>query len=234
MAKLAYHFEKELERHASKPLRDAIFFIVKNAIIEGFLLPGDRVTEEDLARRFNCSRTPVREALRKLEQEGMLIVKPGIGMEIAPINFDLLEQEFEIRKVLEEFAVTKACETITEDELRQLEWSSEKLANAIQQKNFLEATHLNMEFHEFIYTISNNHFVRKFTNSLWLSLRISFLSVVGDVGRFDPKWFEDRLIEHKQLIEAFRNKDKVSAVKTILKHIHESYIYQLSSRNKEK
>lgn len=80
-----------------KPLREAIFFVIKNVIIEGIFLPGDRLTEDDIAQQFNCSRTPVREALRKLEQENLLQVKPGIGMVISTVDIELLQQELEIR-----------------------------------------------------------------------------------------------------------------------------------------
>ncbi|MBT2647425.1 GntR family transcriptional regulator [Bacillus sp. ISL-34] len=76
------YFIEQIEHYSSKPLREAIFFVIKNAIIEGIFLPGDRLTEDDIAQQFICSRTPVREALRKLEQENLLQVKPGIGMVI--------------------------------------------------------------------------------------------------------------------------------------------------------
>ena len=85
----------------------------KHKIIEGILLLGDRLTEDDIAQQFNCSRTPVREALRKLEQENLLQVKPGIGMVISNVDIDLLQQELEIRKMLENHFIQKDCEGIT-------------------------------------------------------------------------------------------------------------------------
>jgi DNA-binding GntR family transcriptional regulator len=233
MEKQLYHFERELERYSSKPLREAIFHIVKNTIIEGKLLPGDRITEDDLASKCNCSRTPVREALRKLEQEGLLMVKPGIGMEIAPINFDLLKQEFEIREVLEAYAVSKACELITEDGISELEWSTEKMINTLKTNDFIKGTHLNIEFHQRIYSYSGNYFIKKFTDSLWLSMRISFLSIQGEgtVRPFDSTWYKERTNEHLQLIEAFRERDKEKAVQTIKKHVNENYIHHASFMN---
>jgi len=95
-------------------------------------LPGDLLTEDDIAQQFNCSRTPVREALRKLEQENLLQVKPGIGMVISNVDIELLHQELEIRKMLENHSIQKACEGITEEELKKLEWATDKL----QQKSF--------------------------------------------------------------------------------------------------
>ncbi|TKH12368.1 GntR family transcriptional regulator [Peribacillus simplex] len=60
---------EQIEHYSSMLFWEAIFFVIKNAIIEGIFLPRDRLTEDDIAKQFNCSRTPVREALRKLEQE---------------------------------------------------------------------------------------------------------------------------------------------------------------------
>ncbi|WP_428908008.1 GntR family transcriptional regulator [Niallia sp. Krafla_26] len=224
-------YKSELSRYSSIPLREAIFQIVKNEIIEGHLLPGDRVTEDDLAKKCNCSRTPVREALRKLEQEGFLVVKPGIGMEIAPINFELLRQEFEIRNFLEEYAVTKACELITVEQLKQLEWTNEKLLYSIENHDYTEGSRLNYEFHQLIYSFTGNTFMKKFSDSLWLSMRISFLSIHGDMGQFNPKWYKDRTYEHVLLVEALRQRDKEKAVSIIKQHIDEHHKHLTTFNN---
>ncbi|MGW6380396.1 GntR family transcriptional regulator [Peribacillus butanolivorans] len=79
-----YQYIKEkIEYYSYKPLREAIFYVVKNAIIEGVFLSGDRLTEDDIAQQFSCSRTPVREALRKLEQENI----QGYGQKILPYHY---------------------------------------------------------------------------------------------------------------------------------------------------
>ncbi|MBK5480505.1 GntR family transcriptional regulator [Peribacillus sp. TH16] len=77
------YIKEQIEYYSSKPLREAIFYVVKNAIIEGVFLPGDRLTEDDIAQQFNYSRTPVREALRKLEQENI----QGYGQKLLPYHY---------------------------------------------------------------------------------------------------------------------------------------------------
>ncbi|MET3320859.1 UNVERIFIED_ORG: hypothetical protein ABIC97_003960 [Peribacillus simplex] len=77
------YIKVQIEYYSSKPLREAIFYVVKNAIIEGVFLPGDRLTKDDIAQQFNCSRTPVREGLRKLEQENI----QGYGQKILPSHY---------------------------------------------------------------------------------------------------------------------------------------------------
>ncbi|MFJ7930315.1 hypothetical protein ACIQYG_19995 [Peribacillus sp. NPDC096622] len=83
---------------------------------------------------------PVREALRKLEQENLLQVKPGIGMVISNVDIDLLQQELEIRKMLENHSIQKACEGITEEELKKLEWATDKLQQAINKNSRIAAS----------------------------------------------------------------------------------------------
>ncbi|MBK5502012.1 GntR family transcriptional regulator [Peribacillus sp. TH14] len=77
------YIKEQIEYYSSKPLREAIFYVVKSAIIEGVFLPRDRLTEDDIAQQFNYSRTPVREALRKLEQENI----QGYGQKLLPYHY---------------------------------------------------------------------------------------------------------------------------------------------------
>ncbi|WP_307273086.1 GntR family transcriptional regulator [Peribacillus sp. V2I11] len=116
------------------------------------MFAGDRLTEDDIAQQFNCSRTPVREALRKLEQENLLQVKPGIGMVISNVDIELLQQELEIRKMLENYSLQKACEGITEEELKKLEWATDKLQHAINNNDRIAASRANIEFHRLLYS----------------------------------------------------------------------------------
>ncbi|SIR97768.1 transcriptional regulator, GntR family [Peribacillus simplex] len=222
------YITEQIEHYSSKPLREAIFFVIKNAIIEGIFLPGDRLTEDDIAQQFNCSRTPVREALRKLEQENLLQVKPGIGMVISNVDIELLHQELEIRKMLENYSIQKACEGITEEELKKLEWATDKLQQAINSNDRIAASRANIEFHRLLYSYSRNTFLQKTTDSLWLSFRISFLSARNeDVTMVDKSWYEERNNEHLQLIQAIRDKDVEKAIRVNTIHIQKNYDYYL-------
>ena len=104
---------------------------------------------------------PVREALRKLEQENLLQVKPGIGMVISNVDIDLLQQELEIRKMLENHSIQKACEGITEEELKKLEWATDKLQQAINKNSRVAASRANLEFHRLLYSYSRNTFLQR-------------------------------------------------------------------------
>ena len=97
------------------PLRDVVFHTLRNAILKGELQPGERLMEIQLAQKLGVSRTPVREALRKLELEGLVLMMPRKGAVVADITIQDLEDVLEVRTALEELAVQKACDTITEE-----------------------------------------------------------------------------------------------------------------------
>lgn len=95
-------------------------------------------------------------------------------MVISNVDIELLQQELEIRKMLENYSLQKACEGITEEEIKKLEWATDKLQQAINNNDRIAASRANIEFHRLLYSYSRNTFLQKTTDSLWLSFRISF------------------------------------------------------------
>ena len=95
------------------PLRDVVFNTLRQAILKGELKPGERLMEIQLANRLGVSRTPVREAIRKLELEGLVLMIPRKGAVVAEITIKDLEDVLEVRGVLEILAVQNACQNIT-------------------------------------------------------------------------------------------------------------------------
>ena len=102
------------------PLRDVVFNTLRQAILKGELKPGERLMEIQLANRLGVSRTPVREAIRKLELEGLVLMIPRKGAVVAEITIKDLEDVLEVRGVLEILAVQNACQNITEIQLQEL------------------------------------------------------------------------------------------------------------------
>lgn len=95
------------------PLRDVVFRTLRRAILKGELKPGERLMEVQLANRLGVSRTPVREAIRKLELEGLVTMIPRRGAEVAEITEKNMRDVLEVRRALEELAVKIACEKMT-------------------------------------------------------------------------------------------------------------------------
>ena len=102
------------------PLRDVVFNTLRQAILRGELKPGERLMEIQLANKLGVSRTPIREAIRKLELEGLVLMIPRKGAEVAEITEKNMRDVLEVRKALEELAVQLACEKITEEEIEEM------------------------------------------------------------------------------------------------------------------
>lgn len=219
-------------RYAHEPLRNRIFNVMKEAIIVGHYTPGTILTEDKIAEVFNCSRTPVRESLRKLEEIELIEVSAGRGIEVAPISTSLLEEEFEIRQLLEVYAIEKACEKITDREIMQLNEINRNIDWFIENKNYLEATRENLKFHSFIYEISGNSHLIKIKELLWISLRLSFLASQSDeMIASQKKWDVDRVKEHAKMLEALKNRDVEMAKRITESHIKHTYEYCLKYIN---
>ncbi len=95
------------------PLRDVVFNTLRDAILTGKLLPGERLMELQLASRLGVSRTPIREAIRMLELEGLAVTMPRKGAEVARMTEKDMEDVLQIRKALDELAVGLACDNMT-------------------------------------------------------------------------------------------------------------------------
>ena len=102
------------------PLRDVVFKTLRQAILKGDLAPGERLMEIQLANQLGVSRTPIREAIRKLELEGLVIMIPRRGAEVAKITEKDLKDVLEVRTSLEELAIGLACERITDEKIERL------------------------------------------------------------------------------------------------------------------
>ena len=102
------------------PLRDVVFNTLRQAILRGEMEPGERLMEIQLAEKLGVSRTPIREAMRKLEQEGLVVMIPRRGAQVANITEKDLNDVLEVRIALENVAIEKACARMTEEEMRRL------------------------------------------------------------------------------------------------------------------
>ena len=100
------------------PLREVVFLTLRKAILKGELQPGERLMEIQLANKLGVSRTPIREAIRMLEHEGLVVMKPRRGAQVAKITVQELDDVLEVRKSLEMLAIHKACERMTEEDMQ--------------------------------------------------------------------------------------------------------------------
>lgn len=123
----------KLNVDAYLPLRDVVFHTLREAILKGELKPGERLMELQLASKLGVSRTPIREAIRMLEQEGLAVTIPRRGAEVARMTEKDMKDVLQIREVLDELAVRLACDNITKEEIKELEKQMLQFENSTKQ-----------------------------------------------------------------------------------------------------
>ena len=149
-----------------KPLRDVVFENLRGAIVEGRLKPGERLMEVQLAEQLGVSRTPVREAIRKLELEGLVVMLPRKGAYVANMSLKDLIDVLEIRASLEGLAASLAAERITDEDIKKLESIVEEFKDGINESNVEALLRKDVEFHECIFKSTNNKKLHQLINSL--------------------------------------------------------------------
>ncbi len=182
-----------------KPLRELVFDSLRKAIILGKLKPGERLMEIQLAEEMGVSRTPVREAIRKLELEGFVVMVPRRGAYVAGVSVKDIADVFEVRSALEGLAAGLAAERITEEEMEELE----KVIHLISgEEDILTVYKKDNEFHELIYKASRNHRLTQIITNLSEHInrfRLTSLSVPGRL--------KIAVDEHKKIIEAISERN---------------------------
>lgn len=149
-----------------KPLREVIFNSLREAIIIGELRPGERLMEVQLAEKMGVSRTPVREAIRKLELEGLVDMIPRKGAHVAELSIKDIMDVLEVRASLDGLATALASERITDDELKELKHINSQFSSYIEKENLNGSIKKDAEFHDIIYKASRNDKLIAILNNL--------------------------------------------------------------------
>ena len=140
-----------LNMNAYLPLRDVVFNTLREAILKGDLKPGERLMELQLASKLGVSRTPIREAIRMLEQEGLAVTMPRKGAEVAKMTLKDMEDVLEIREALDELAVRIACEKITDEQLKRLMDAKDLFETSTRTGDVKKIAEADVRFHDVIY-----------------------------------------------------------------------------------
>lgn len=204
----------EIDQQEYTPLRDVVFNTLRQAIIKGDLKPGERLLEIQLADKLGVSRTPVREAIRKLELEGLVTMVPRRGTTVLGITKKHLKDVLEIRSALEELALELACRRITPEQYEELVRLETLLEEKQDSDNAFELSDIDEKFHEQIYQATNNPRLIQ----LLANLREQMYRYRLEYMKAKDK--RPRLIqEHQQIIKALKNKDSKAGRKAIYDHI---------------
>ena len=138
------------------PLRDVVFNTLRQAILTGELKPGERLMEIHLANRLGVSRTPIREAIRKLELEGLVTMIPRRGAEVAQITEKSLKDVLEVRRALDALSVELACDRITPEELDALGEACDAFEAATRTHDAKKIAQADVALHDIIVRATSN------------------------------------------------------------------------------
>lgn len=197
-----------------QPLRDMVFDVLMSAIMQGQLSPGERLLEVQLADEMGVSRTPVREAIRRLELEGFVVMVPRKGAYVAGLSINDVEEVYEIRTVLETLAVRLAAQRMQPADYAQLDDLSEKMRATWQEGNVDNWVSLDASFHELLYKFSRNERLVAMMNNIMEQLsRYRIISLANVEVRHNS------LSEHQELIEALKRHDSEAAATAVAMHI---------------
>ena len=210
------------------PLRDVVFHALRKAILTGKLKPGERLMEIHLAKQLGVSRTPVREAIHKLELEGLATMIPRRGAQVAQISEKGLKDVLELRRALDVFCAQIACERMTPEEEKELRETCKAFEEATRTKDTTVIAKADVAFHDVIINSTRNERLITTINNL-----------AEQIYRYRFEYIKDdsqhsRLIEeHRKLVDAILNKDPEKAGKAAGIHIDNQEHSILSQINLE-
>jgi DNA-binding GntR family transcriptional regulator len=197
-----------------KPLRELVFEALREAIIQGRLRPGERLMEIQLAEELGVSRTPVREAIRKLELEGLVLMIPRKGAYVSQISMKDIADVFEIRRALEGLAARLAAERSTEEEVEALERALVKIAESAEHEDLDEAVALDTDFHEELMKASHNGRLPLLVSNLREQIQRFRLTSLSHPGRVKLA-----VAEHRKIVDAIAGHDSDRAQNLAYEHI---------------
>lgn len=196
------------------PLRDVVFNTLRRAILTGELKPGERLMEIHLANRLGVSRTPIREAIRKLELEGLVTMIPRRGAEVAQISEKSLQDVLEVRRALDALCTALACERITAEGKNALKKACDNFEEATETRDAVTIAEADVAFHDIIVQATGNQRLIQMINNLSEQMyRYRFEYIKDESGH------ENLVNEHRMIYESIVDGDKERAAAAARLHI---------------
>jgi DNA-binding GntR family transcriptional regulator len=196
------------------PLRDVVFQTLRQGILSGELKPGERLMEIHLANRLGVSRTPIREAIRKLELEGLVIMIPRRGAEVAQISEKSLRDVMEVRRALDALSVELACDRIDQNELSLLKEACISFEEAVSTGELRQIAQTDVAFHDIIVNAAGNMRLLQLMHNLSEQVyryRFEYIKDSSQHGRL--------MEEHRIIYDSIVRKDKETAAKAVKNHV---------------
>jgi len=195
-------------------LANKAYEFIKSAIFNMELRPSQPLVDSDLAERVHVSRTPVREALSRLEAEGLVVRGPRQGWRVCSLSRDDIEQIFDLKESLEGLAARRAAERIKQKDAQQLLRVVRRMEEASQSADRQAWMALDAQYHGIVFRVAGNERLTQIVGNLndqWHRLRLGHLAVEGRIQRASQ--------EHRSIAEAMAAHDKDLAEATMQQHL---------------
>lgn len=187
---------------SDKSIRDVMYEILKDAIISGDILPGEHIVESAYAKRYNISRTPIREALRKLEQDGLVEYRARKGVIVRSLEEEDIREIYVIRQALEDLALQYAVKNVTEEDIQTLYAILDETATFIRVGDIGSASKNSRQIHVYIYRLSGLSRLQTLIGSLNEYMdRFSFMTLS------DHDRQAQSAKEHRAMVDALKERD---------------------------
>lgn len=187
---------------------------------QGHIGPGTRLREAELAQRFGLSRTPIREALRQLEADGIVVHLPRVGAAVRRLGYAEVMELYEMRAVLEGTASRLAARAASDIEIAELETLNTEMAGG--EGDAVRVSKLNRQFHLTLLDAAKNRFLIRSMATISRTLMILGPSTLTDVARV-----REAVEEHARLITTIRTRDAEAAERVMRAHIERAHLFRL-------
>jgi DNA-binding GntR family transcriptional regulator len=205
---------KDSGQHRTK--KELIVELLRETILSGELVPGERLLQEELAERFDVSPTPIREAIQQLIAEGVLSHSPYRGVQVAEVRLDHMHEVYLIRGVTEELATRLSVPNLRIADVKQLHAYQDQLRQALQADDLRQVRKLNQELHMLIYRTAEMPLLFQIIRNLWAKSPWDTLYVL-------PSRAAHAIEEHERILEAIDAGDADKAGLYMRAHIEHGY-----------
>lgn len=210
----------QLQRRERRVLTDDVADSIREAILSGRLKGGDRLIEDDLAESLNVSRGPIRQAIFRLEQEGLVVHETHRGATVTQVSVEDASEIYSLRQALERLAIRSACERAQADDLAPLEailllFQSIPRASMTRRR----VAELDIDFHDALFRAARHARLYKAWEALRSQIFVFLLLRDGLPADYLTSWYRD----HSRLLELVRSRDAEVAEATIAEHIGGAY-----------
>jgi DNA-binding GntR family transcriptional regulator len=206
--------EEMTERRSRRPLHEEAAERLRDMIVEGELTPGERITEQSLCDRMGLSRTPLREAIKTLTSEGLILLQPNRGATVAALRLEDIEDTFRVIGALEALAGELACGYLRDDDVAEIRVLHYQMALHRTRGERLEYFKLNQRIHEKIVELSGNAVLLETHRRLGGRIRRHRFAANLATERWDQA-----IREHEEMLAALDDRDGKRLAEILRRHL---------------